>query len=138
MESPVLPSSLSPLQPIFPQAYQRNAHRIALPYLNRTILLSVDDIVSLQGEGNYTYLFTRDKKRYLVSKTLKAFETSLNELMFLRIHKSTIVNLGYVQFESLIPDRMIRLTDGQEVSISRRRAKEIGQRLQSFRMTLVN
>jgi two-component system, LytTR family, response regulator len=138
MESPVLPTSLAPLQPIFPRAYQRNSHRIALPYLNRTILLSVDDIVSLQGEGNYTYLFTRDKKRYLVSKTLKAFETSLNESMFLRIHKSTIVNLGYVQFESLIPDRIIRLTDGQEVSISRRRAKEISQRLQSFRMTLVN
>lgn len=101
-------------------------------------MISVDDIVSLQGEGNYTFIFTRDKKRYLVSKTLKAFEGVLDPSLFLRIHKSTVVNLAYVQYRSFDSDRSIRLIDGQEVSISRRRMKEISQRLSNFRQMLLN
>lgn len=118
--------------------YQRNANRIALPYLNRNIMISVDDIVSLHGEGNYTFITTRDKKRYLVSKTLKAFETMLDQSMFLRIHKSTIINLAYVQFSVFATERIVRLTDGQEVTISRRRMKEISQRLNVFMQSLFN
>lgn len=136
MESPVLSSSS--LQPSFPDAYQRGTQRIALPYLNRSVLISVDDIVSLQGEGNYTYILTRDKKKYLVSKTLKAFESMLDESVFLRVHKSSIVNMGYVQFDNYLPDRCVKLSDGQEVSISRRRAKEISLRLHRYRITLYN
>ena len=72
-------TSISSLQsltvvPHFPSSYQRSAQRIALPYLNRTVFISVDDILCLQGEGNYTFLHTRDRKRFLVSKTLKEFE----------------------------------------------------------------
>ncbi|HEY9300733.1 MAG TPA: hypothetical protein VIQ31_31095, partial [Phormidium sp.] len=62
-------ASVQPLlsPPQFPASYQRGAHRIALPYLNRTIFIAVDDVLCLQGEGNYTFLYTRDRKRYLVS-----------------------------------------------------------------------
>ena len=137
METLAYPSS-STLQPLFPRMYQRNANRIALPYLNRNIMISVDDIVSLHGEGNYTFITTRDKKRYLVSKTLKAFETMLDQSMFLRIHKSTIINLAYVQFNVFATERIVRLTDGQEVTISRRRMKEISQRLNYFMQSLFN
>jgi len=138
MEAPVYTSAGTSLQPIFPHTHQRNAQRIALPYQNRNIMLSADDVVSLQGEGNYTFIFTRDKKRYLVSKTLKSFEQTLDGSMFLRIHKSTIVNLAYVQFSAFATERVIRLANGQEVTISRRRAKEIHQRLNQFVQTLFN
>ena len=137
MESLVYPSS-SPIQPLFPRLYQRNANRIALPYLNRNIMISVDDVVSLHGEGNYTFITTRDKKRYLVSKTLKAFEHMLDQSLFLRIHKSTIINLAYVQFSVFATERIVRMTDGQEVTISRRRMKEISQRLNHFMQSLFN
>jgi two-component system, LytTR family, response regulator len=135
MESFAFPSS-STSQPLFPRMYQRNAQRIALPYLNRNIMISVDDVISLQGEGNYTFIVTRDKKRYLVSKTLKAFEQMLDPSMFLRIHKSTIINLAYVQFSVFANEHILRMTDGQEVTISRRRTKEISQRLNHFMQTL--
>jgi len=124
--------------PQFPASYQRGTQRIALPYLNRTIFISVDDILCLQGEGNYTFLFTRDRKRYLVSKTLKEFEKTLDGSMFLRIHKSYIVNLAYVQRSVFNKDRQVQLADGREVAISRRRMKDISQQLTQFWQKLLN
>lgn len=112
--------------------------RIALPYLNRTVFISVDDIICLQGEGNYTYLCTRDRKKYLVSKTLKEFERTLDESIFLRIHKSYMVNLAYVQQGPFNKERQIRLADGRDVAISRRRMKEITLQLAQYRQNLVN
>ncbi len=139
MESSIF-SSTQPLAivPQFPTSYQRGAQRIALPYLNRTIFISVDDILCLQGEGNYTFLHTRDRKRYLVSKTLKEFEKTLDGSMFLRIHKSYIVNLAYVQRSIFNRERQIRMADGREVAISRRRMKDISQQLAQYWLRLLN
>ncbi len=137
METSTLP--LTTAVPHFPATYLRGMQRIALPYLNRTIFLSVDDITCLEGEGNYTYLCTRDRKRYIVSKTLKEFEKMLDGSLFLRIHKSHMVNLAYVvQQGPFSNDRQVRLTDGREVAISRRRMKEIAAQLMQYRQKLVN
>lgn len=139
MEAPTF-SSVPPLSivPHFPASYQRNSQRIALPYLNRTIFISVDDILCLQGEGNYTFLHTRDRKRYLVSKTLKEFEKTLDEFIFPRIHKSFIVNLAYVQRNIFSREHQVRLADGREVSISRRRMKAISNQLAQYWQRLYN
>jgi len=128
----------SVIAPQYPTAYERGMQRIALPYLNRTVFISVDDIICLQGEGNYTYLCTRDRKKYLVSKTLKEFERTLDESIFLRIHKSYMVNLAYVQQGPFNKERQMRLADGRDVAISRRRMKEITLQLAQYRQNLVN
>lgn len=134
-------SSVQPplsIVPQFPASYERNAQRIGMPYLNRTIFISVDDILCLQGEGNYTFLHTRDRKRYLVSKTLKEFEKTLDGSIFPRIHKSYIVNLAYVQQSIFSNEHQVRLADGREVSISRRRMKAISQQLAQYWQRLYN
>ncbi len=136
METNTLP--LATAVPHFPATYLRGMQRIALPYLNRTIFISVDDITFLEGEGNYTYLCTRDRKRYIVSKTLKEFEKMLDGSLFLRIHKSHMVNLAYVQQGPFNNDRQVRLIDGREVAISRRRMKEIATQLMQYRQKLAN
>ncbi len=136
METNTLP--LTTAVPHFPATYLRGMQRIALPYLNRTIFISVDDITLLQGEGNYTYLCTRDRKRYIVSKTLKEFEKMLDGSLFVRIHKSHMVNLAYVQQGPFNNDRQVKLTDGREVAISRRRMKEIATQLMQYRQKLAN
>lgn len=118
--------------PHYPATYIRNAQRMALPYLNRTVMVSVDDIVCLQGEGNYTFIYTRDRRKYLVSKTLKEFERTLDNSIFIRIHKSNMINLAYVQPGSFVRDRIIRMADNREVTISRRRIREITQLMTQY------
>ncbi|QJW89525.1 LytTR family transcriptional regulator [Spirosoma taeanense] len=138
MEATLFPAQPLSVSPQFPASYQRGTSRIALPYLNRTIFISVDDVLCLQGEGNYTFLYTRDRKRYLVSKTLKEFEKTLDSTLFLRIHKSYIINLAYVQRGVYNKERQVRLADGREVAISRRRMKDISCQLAQYWQGLYN
>ena len=118
--------------PHYPATYRQHTQRLTLPYLNRYVVVSLDDIVHLKGEGNYTFIHTRDRRKYLVSKTLKDFELLLDPVIFVRIHKSYIINLAYVQEHVLTRERILRMADNREVTISRRRVRGIAQLLTQY------
>ena len=136
MDAPFLTPPPPAVTPHYPASYPRNTQRLALPYLNRVVLVSIDDIVCLEGEGNYTFIYTRDRRKYLVSKTLKEFEKSLDGAIFLRVHKSNIINLAYVQHGVFARDRIVRLADNREVTISRRRMREITHLMNQYQTYL--
>lgn len=92
----------------------RNEHRIIL----------LQDLVYLEGYGNYSYLYTSDGKRYLISKTLKKFADLLDKSHFVRIHKSSIINLLYLQQYSQCT-QSVQMKDGKEIPVSRRRIRDI-------------
>lgn len=58
--------------------------------------IAYTEIVYLKGDGNYTTLVTRDKS-FSLRNILKEFEELLPTDMFLRIHKSFIVNLEEIR-----------------------------------------
>jgi len=49
------------------------------------------------AEGNYSYIYYKDRKKALVTKTLQEWEEILPDDYFVRIHRSTIVNFEYVE-----------------------------------------
>lgn len=59
---------------------------------------STSNIVRLTADSNYTQIMLTDKRMFLVSKTLKFYETLLcaREQEFMRVHHSYIINLNYV------------------------------------------
>lgn len=59
--------------------------------------IKISQIKCLLAEGNYSYLYYKDNRKELVSKTLQDWEDILPEKYFIRIHRSTIVNFEYVQ-----------------------------------------
>lgn len=96
---------------------------VSVQSMGRTIFLSPDSITFMEGEGNYTFIYTVTGKKYLVSKTLKSLASSLKD-NFIRVHKSYLVNTDYV-VERAEDDRLLRMSCGKEVSVSRRKIKEI-------------
>ncbi|XWW46395.1 LytTR family transcriptional regulator [Fibrella sp. USSR17] len=95
---------------------------LELPFRNRLLVLNFADIVWLEGAGNYTYIHTRDNKRYLSSKTLKRLEPDLMDSVFCRVHKSTIINLAYLAETNFSDTHPYLLLKGnQPIAISRRR-----------------
>jgi two-component system LytT family response regulator len=49
------------------------------------------------AEGNYSYIYYKDRNKDLVTKTLQEWEDLLPDDYFVRIHRSTIVNFEYVE-----------------------------------------
>ena len=94
--------------------------KIALPQLGSINFIEVDDIVSLQADSNYTIIHLKDMQKLVISKTMKDFEDLLDENQFARIHKSYIVNLRYIKEYSTIDGGIVKMSDGNRWSISRR------------------
>jgi DNA-binding LytR/AlgR family response regulator len=57
--------------------------------------IKFSDIVRVEVEGNYSICFSSDGKKYARKASLNAILNSLDE-RFLRISKSTIVNIGFI------------------------------------------
>ena len=95
-------------------------NKIALPHLGGINFIEVDDIVSLQADSNYTIIHKKDMQKLVITKTLKDFEELLDQTQFARIHKSYIVNLKYIKEYSTTDGGIVKMTDGNQWSISRR------------------
>lgn len=79
-------------------------------------------IMLLEGLGNYTIIHTDSGQRYVVSKTLKLVSQHLKK-NFIRVHKAFIINSDFI-ISRVDDDRLLKLADGKEVSVSRRKIKE--------------
>ena len=106
--------------------------KLLIPFYDRKRTVSLDEIVRLEGCGNYTNFFLKDGTKMLVSRTLKEYETLLDGQAFVRVHKSCIVNLGFVRKFFVKKEGELELTDGQQVKISRRRAQMFIDRIRDF------
>lgn len=63
---------------------------------NSYCFLKVDSIVMISSANDYTEIVINEGKRGLVSKPMREWESRLPEQCFARIHRSTIINLQYV------------------------------------------
>jgi two-component system LytT family response regulator len=71
--------------------------RIFLELGERSIFLKVCDISHINAAGDYSEIFTIDKRKFLIEKPLREWEQRLPEKNFLRIHRRTIVNLEEIE-----------------------------------------
>jgi len=59
------------------------------------VKISIEDLMFIKAEDNYSRLFT-NKSSFILSQTLKKMEAKLPESKFIRIHRSFIVNLNFI------------------------------------------
>ena len=102
----------------------REHAKIALPTLNGFLFLQIKDILRCESDNTYTTFFTTDKRKILVSRTLKEVEQMLEEFRFFRVHNSHLINLDYVTEYFKGEGGQVKLTDGSVIDVSRRRKEE--------------
>jgi len=69
---------------------------IALKVAGEMVNFSIPDIVYIQSWGNYVKLFTMTES-FICSSTTREIELKLRGGVFMRIHKSYVVNIKYVE-----------------------------------------
>jgi two-component system LytT family response regulator len=107
--------------------------RIALPTMQGLEFVPVESIISCSSSNNYTEFFLKDKKKLLVSRTLKETEDMLADHSFLRVHNSNIVNLNAITRYVKGEGGYLVMTDGSTVDVSRSRKEFLMQKLQPYK-----
>ena len=107
-----------------------NERSLALSGSTETIYIPLQNIIRLQAERNYTKLFFTNRSPFLSSKTLKEFDQLLNNNRFIRIHKSHLVNISFIQ--SYIKEGFIALKTGEKIEVSRRKKEFVTATLEGL------
>jgi len=98
---------------------------LALRTSEKIYLLEVNNIIRCEADRNYTYFFVSEQKKHIVSQPMKEFEEMLTEFGFIRIHKSHLINISYIESFDKADGGYIVLKDKTEIPVSRRKKQEI-------------
>lgn len=107
--------------------------RIALPTMQGLEFVPVESIISCSSNNNYTEFFMVEKKKLLVSRTLKEVEDMLADHSFVRVHNSHIVNLNAITRYVKGEGGYLVMSDGSTVDVSRSRKDLLIQKLQPYK-----
>ena len=112
-----LEALLRELRPAPAPAY---AERLLVRSANRLLPVAVADIDWIEAADNYVRLHV-GSRRCALRETIRSLEGRLDPRFFVRVHRSTIVNLDRVQEVRPLPsgDCTLLLTDGTQLSLSR-------------------
>jgi two-component system, LytTR family, response regulator len=94
--------------------------RLVFKSRGRILFLSVDDIRWIEAEENYVRICTGTES-HLLRETIGHMEARLNPQIFLRVHRSAIVNLRYVKEvkSENDGDATVMLVSGEKIAMSR-------------------
>jgi two-component system, LytTR family, response regulator len=96
-----------------------SAQKIALPSMEGLQMIDVNSIISCASDSNYTIFFVRNKKKLVVSRTLKEIEEMLEEYPFLRVHNSYLINLNEIDKYVKGEGGYLVMSDGSTIDVSR-------------------
>lgn len=91
----------------------------------RGLSVFVSTIVRIEANGSYSWLYTRNGQRYLISRPINLLTRQLPD--FWRIHKSFMVNPDYVvgPVSTVLLTGRLQLSTGDSVLVARRQKKKV-------------
>jgi two-component system LytT family response regulator len=93
----------------------------------------VEDIIYLKADSNYTLFYLQNGQVFISSKTLKQTHLEHQFNLFLRVHKSYLLNPDFI--DSILKDSnklTIILKNGTKINVSRRKAIALQEYLSKF------
>jgi two-component system LytT family response regulator len=104
--------------------------RIAVERRDRVLVVSVDELWYVTADGPYLKLHV-DEDTHLIRERMKTLERQLDPRQFIRIHRSTLVNLERV--DALVPKARggyeVELEDDTRLKVSRSRKETLEERI---------
>ncbi len=114
------------------QVHNDIGRKISLKHAKGFDFVAMRDIVRLEADRNYTIVYLNSQKKIVVSRSLSDFESLLNMDVFVRVHKSHIINLAYMTGYVCEDAGYAVLHDAVRIEISRRRLHAFFEKVNKF------
>ncbi len=105
--------------------------KLAIPCGDGIELIAFDKIIRCEADRAYCTFHLIDKRKILVSKSMKEFEETLIHKDFMKVHKSTIVNINFVKKFVRGKSGHLVMSDGSVVAVSIRKKAGLLDRISS-------
>ncbi|WP_245612796.1 LytR/AlgR family response regulator transcription factor [Rheinheimera texasensis] len=86
--------------------------------ITRVLVANIDWV---DAAGDYMCIHTNDGQTHILRRTMKELEQELDPRLFVRVHRSAIVNVGTIAKLQMLAngEHQLMLTNGQSVKVSR-------------------
>jgi two-component system LytT family response regulator len=96
--------------------------KIAIPDGEGISFVKIADITHFQSDGSYTYMhLVGNKKPTLISKPIGDYQEMLENESFIRVHRSHLINIQYVDKYVKGDGGYTIMSDGTKIEVSRRK-----------------
>lgn len=97
-----------------------SANRVVLKVKNEIKIIPVNEIKYLEANDDYVNIYTKEGK-FLKNKTLSFYEKSLDTSLFVRVHRSYLVNISEItKIEPYEKEGyMLKLRGGENIPVSK-------------------
>lgn len=102
--------------------YETN--KISVSTIEGIRIIDISKIIYIVAEGNYSNIIQSDGSKIMVSKILKKLSEQIKSDRFYRVNKSYLINLDFVSLIRRSDGGTIRMDDGKEIVLSRRKKED--------------
>ncbi len=110
-------------------AIQQNDYMVQFHFVEGNISLRTDEIIYIETNRHKNLFYTR-KQIYSIYKKLDELENDLKDMEFVRIHKSFLVNMYYVE---KISSYIMKLSTGKELSVPKARYQQVKRQYAQYK-----
>jgi two-component system LytT family response regulator len=100
------------------QIISNQGTKFFLPDINGFNVINTNELIRIEGDGNYSNIYLINKSKIISSYNLGWFEKLLEPYRFFRISKSHLINLDHVTRYSKADGGIIFTTDQAELTLS--------------------
>jgi len=109
-------------------AENKQAQKIVLPLLEGFEVIPVKDIIRCEANDNFTDFILTNNRKIMICRTLKQYETMLEEYNFVRVHKSHLINIQHVTKYLKGKGGQLIMSDQSYVDVSPNKKEELMKR----------
>jgi two-component system LytT family response regulator len=104
---------------------KKSAEIIAIPTSDGFVMARNEEIIYLEAEENYTYIYLTENRKYFSCGSIKRYEDVLDKNTFFRTHRSFIINVAnHLKEFSRKEGNMVILTGNIKIPVARRTLPE--------------
>lgn len=93
--------------------------------VGRIDVIDWNNLIRIEASSNYSRLFLSNGKTLFVAKVLKKFEAELDKRIFIRPHKTHIVNSSFIQSYIKGANSSLLLSNGEFIPVARNKKKQL-------------
>ena len=109
---------------------KKSISKIAIKSKGKVKLLNIEEIYWIEADGDYSSIHIANND-FFHKKNLKLLESQLPSYLFLRVHRSYIVNLKKIKELSFtaIGGHKLKMEDNSEIPLARRKVQTVKKKL---------
>jgi len=100
---------------------EQQINKVIIPTTEGFQVVKTNQIKYIQADDNFSILYLDGGEKYMACRKLKFYEQNLKQIGFVRIHRSTIININKVKSYQKGRGGIVTMEDGKELDVSQSR-----------------